>query len=154
MHANDEGWRKGQKIAKRWYEMKHSALEIANRTALERYRITRLNWVQASISQSDIEPSEIESYIKKYCRYEQGTLSMLKKDIKEYSGSLPENIRRKIHELIFFFDTVQSNGGFLTSAHSKDEGKRWRVHIMGQLINGGIEKEDAEKYIADSFYLL
>lgn len=154
MHANDEGWRKGQKIAKRWYEMKHSALEIANRTALERYRITRLNWVQARISQSDIEPSEIESYIKKYCRYEQGTLPMLKKDIKEYSGSLPENIRRKIHELIFFFDTVQSNGGFLTSTHSKDEGKRWRVHIMGQLINGGIEKEDAEKYIADSFYLL
>lgn len=40
MHANDEGWRNGQKIVKRWYEMKHSALEISNTTALERYRTT------------------------------------------------------------------------------------------------------------------
>lgn len=40
MHANDEGWQNGQKIVKRWYEMKHSALEISNTTALERYRTT------------------------------------------------------------------------------------------------------------------
>lgn len=152
MHANDEGWRNGQKIAKRWYEMRHSALEISNITALERYRTTRLNWVQDKTPHLDIESAEIESYIKKYCQYEQGALPTLKKDIKEYSGSLPENTRKRIHELIFFFDVIQANGGFSLFTHSGEGGeKRRRARIMSQLINGGIEKDDAEKYMADNF---
>ena len=79
---------------------------------------------------------------------------MLKKDIKGYSGNLPQNSRKKIHELIFFFDVVQSNDGFLLSGHSKDEEKRRRTRILNRLINGGIEKDDAEKYMADSFFPL
>lgn len=154
MHANDEGWRNGQKIAKRWYEKKHNAIEISNITALERYRTSRMNWVRSRTPHFNVGTGEIESYIKKYCQYEQGTLPMLKKDIKGYSGNLPQNIRKKIHELIFFIDVVQSNDGFLQSGCSKDEEKRRRTRIMNQLINGGIEKEDAEKYMADSFFPL
>lgn len=102
----------------------------------------------------NIDSEEIKSYITKYCQYEQGALPMLKKDIKEYSGPLPENMRKRIHEMVFFFDVVQANGGFLPSGHSKEEEERRRIRIKNQLINGGIEKDDAEKYMADSFYSL
>lgn len=49
---------------------------------------------------------------------------------------------------------VQANGGLLPSGHSKEEEERRRIRIKNQLINGGIEKDDAEKYMADSFYSL
>lgn len=115
MHADDEGWRTGQKIAKRWYEMKYHALEARNETDLKRYRTTRMEWARAGISDSDMESDEIESYIKNVCQYEQGSIPALREEADPYTGILSADKRRQIREKLFFFDVVQANGGIRES---------------------------------------
>lgn len=147
MHADDEGWRTGQKIAKRWYEMKYHALEARNETDLKRYRTTRMEWARAGISDSDMESDEIESYIKNVCQYEQGSVPALREEADPYTGILSADKRRQIRERLFFFDVVQANGGFVSGGYDGKEEDRRRARIKKQLINGGIRESDAREYM-------
>lgn len=149
MHADDEGWRTGQKIVQRWYGMKHSALKTRNELDLNRYRNTRMNWIRSRVTDSDIESAETERYINKYCQYEQGAAPALQGEVKDYCGILSGNLRERIHKLLFYFDVIQANGGFMLSGQSEEEEKRRRMRIKNQLVNGGIGEDEIEMYISD-----
>ncbi len=133
----NQSYKECKRISLKWYKKKAEALNHINNDSLHDYQILRMEWICTNVGILNCG-----DYIEKYCPYNPSKPPERQYNDKGYVGPLSEKIRNDIQELAFFYDIVQSNGGFVKDNISTlEEEQRRKERIKHKLQDAGISEE-------------